>query len=172
MARSTITDADLAKVLGKHIKDICDVGYDTASDNHCAHFVSHVMGYHTGAVTCANLSWELRQAARKKGFNGATLRVDDVFKKCPEVGEWDKKKPALKTCLAFITKKSVVDVENKTMGAIPQKHIGIFCSNKIWHYSNSRNKDVSQTEAEFRKHYGSSSKAQETYQVYYGKFPE
>jgi hypothetical protein len=55
--------------------------------------------------------------------------------------------------------------------SVPRKHIGIYCDNKIWHYSNSKNKVISQTVAEFKKHYGSSSAALKTYQIYYGTFP-
>lgn len=172
MAKTTINTDDLTKVLGKHIKDICGIGYHTASDNHCAHFVSHMMEYHSGAVTCANLTWDLKQASKKKNLKGVTLRVDDLFKECPEVGEWDNKKATTKTCLAFITKKSAVNVKTKTMNTIPQKHIGIFCNNKIWHYSNSKNKVVSQTVEEFKKHYGSSANARKSYQLYYGNLPK
>ena len=39
------------------------------------------------------------------------------------------------------------------MDNVPKKHIGIFINGTIWHYSNSQHKVVTQTPAEFIKHY-------------------
>ena len=171
MPSTSISRSTLSEVLGMHIKEIFGIGYHSESVSHCAHFVSHVMGYHGSAVTCANYSWDLRQTAESKGLQGATLRVDDIFKRCPEVGEWSSKEVSLTKCLAFITKKSAVNIKKRQMAPIPRKHIGIFCDNRIWHYSNTRNKVVCQTVPDFKKHYGTSEIAQKTYQLYYGKFP-
>lgn len=171
IVKNIIDISSLRSFEGKSISDICDIGYHKFNDNHCAHFVSHVMGYNFGAVTCANLTLMLKQEAKKLNKKGATLRVDDVFKKCREVGKWEDKKPTVTACLVFIINKKNVNLKKKTMSNVPRKHIGIYCNNKIWHYSNSKNKVISQTAAEFKKHYGSSSAALKTYQIYCGTFP-
>ena len=49
-----LTEAYLRSLLGKHIRDICPLGYAANSDNHCAHFVAHVLGYHSG-ITCGTM---------------------------------------------------------------------------------------------------------------------
>lgn len=73
--------------------------------------------------------------------------------------------------LAFITNKSNVKLDPKHMGTNPKKHIGIFVNDKIWHYSNSKNKVVNQTVEDFKKHYGGSETALAQYKLYYGTFP-
>lgn len=172
MAKSNVDITALKKTRGKPIKDICDIGYDVSNDNHCAHFVSHIMEYEFGPATCSNLTWALKQAARTLKVKGKNVRVNSIFMKCPEVGEWGDKGDSLTSCLAFITKKSNVKTNPKHMGSIRQKHMGIFVNNQIWHYSNSKNKVVNQTVEEFKKHFGSSQLTLAEYQLYYGTFPK
>ena len=43
-----LTLATLNVYLGLHIGDICPVGFDNDGDNHCAHFVSHVLDWALG----------------------------------------------------------------------------------------------------------------------------
>ena len=136
MSKSSVDTAALKKTLGKHIKDICEIGYEVASDNHCAHFVSHIMLYEFGPATCSNLNWDLKQSAKKGKVKGKNIRVNEVFMKCPKVGEWSDKDESVTSCLAFITNKSNVKLDPKHMGTNPKKHIGIFVNDKIWHYSN------------------------------------
>ena len=40
-----LTEASLDALLGKHIREICALGYAADSYNHCAHFVSHVLDF-------------------------------------------------------------------------------------------------------------------------------
>jgi len=48
------------------------------NQNHCAHYVSHMMGYEFPGPTCKNFTW----ADKQKPAKGATIRVDDIFKQC------------------------------------------------------------------------------------------
>jgi hypothetical protein len=43
-----VTALDLNKFLGKNIDAICGNDYVDPHDNHCAHFVSHALGYDFG----------------------------------------------------------------------------------------------------------------------------
>src|SRR6185436_18101662 len=118
----------LSTYLAKTIGEICPNGYANAADNHGAHFVSHVMGY-GGGVTCLTMR-------RGTGFGG-NIRVQELFPRCPTVGTWDSRPATMTSCLVFITNASNVDVTKKTMNNVPRKHIGIYLSGLIYHYSNS-----------------------------------
>ena len=74
-----LLETTLQDYLGQHIRDICPIGYANDSDNHCAHFVSHVLGYQFGA-TC-------RTMKRGQGTPGS-IRVHEVFARCVGVGRW------------------------------------------------------------------------------------
>ncbi len=151
----TPTTADLQKYEGKHIKDICGNAYHNDSDNHCAHFVSHVLGFSFG-LTCKGMTG--------KGTKGASLRVHELFAKCPEVGKLADCKAA--ACLVFITKAGNVNLAQKVMSNVPQKHVGVYVDGTIWHYSNGRRMVVSQTPEAFSKHYPGAGFA-----LFYGVFP-
>ena len=147
---------EVTTYLGKNIKDICPNSFINNGDNHCAHFVSHVMGYSFG-FRCKGMTG--------KGTGvGASIRVNEVFAQCPRVGLWADKPAG--DCLIFITSTDNVNVDSKVMGTRPKKHIGIFCNNNVYHYSNSKDKVITQTAEEFALHYIGSS-----FQLYYGTFP-
>ncbi len=147
----------LTGFLGKHIKDICPNKYVSNSDNHCAHFVSHVMGYAFG-VTCRTMG--------QANGPGANIRVQEVFPKCPQVGTWATRPASLTKCLVFITNSANVKLSGKTLHNVPRKHIGIFCADLIWHYSNSQQQVVKQTPEQFSHHYPAPDNA-----MFYGTFP-
>src|SRR5262245_6788236 len=100
-----VTTADLDALLGHEITRICPIGYTNRNDNHCAHFVSHVLEYQFG-FTCRGM------------VNGpgtpATIRVHELFLRCPSVGAWDARPATLNRCLVFITKASNVNTATKT----------------------------------------------------------
>ncbi len=158
MANGTL---ELTKFEGKTISDFCDVGYVDAATNHCAHWVSHVMGYQFGA-TCKTM-----MHPKKAGATPGSIRVHEVFARCPEVGVWADKPAAVTTCLAFVTAKGNVNLKQKTMSNVPKKHVGIFDGTFVWHYSNTKDQVVKVTPADFQKHY-----AGKDITVFYGKFPE
>jgi hypothetical protein len=156
---STLTQTPTATALnafvGKHIKDICGCEFHGDAFNHCAHFVSHAMGFHFG-YTCKQQTG--------KGKIGANIRVHELFKQCPEVGEWKACKAT--SCLVFITAASNVNLKTKVMANVPKKHVGIYLNGTIWHYSNSKRKVVTQTPEEFSHHYPGKNIA-----LFYGTFP-
>ncbi len=134
-----VSAVDFNRFVGRNISDICGNGFADPNDNHCAHFVSNAMGYSFG-YTC-------KIASRGK-LPGVNLRVHEIFACCPTVGHWVDKPIALAACLVFVTNAGNVNVATKTMDNTPRKHIGVFIQGTIWHYSNSRQKVISQTPGE------------------------
>ena len=152
-----ITQQQLDGYLGKAIGQICQNAYASTADNHCAHFVSHVLGYKFG-VTC-------QMMGNGKG-PGATLRVQEVFPKCKSVGVWSLRPASLSTCLVFITRASNVTLASKVMANVPRKHVGILADGLVWHYSNSQQKVVRQTPSQFALHYAAPDNA-----MFFGALP-
>jgi hypothetical protein len=152
-----VSKADLDALLGQNISQICGNGYDAPNDNHCAHFVSHAASYAFG-TTCRSM---------KAGTQpGATIRVQELFARCPVVGRWDDRPASLLTCLVFVTAAGNVRIKQHQMDNVPRKHVGIFISGTIWHYSNSQHKVVTQTPEQFIHHYPGSDIA-----LFYGSLP-
>jgi hypothetical protein len=152
-----ITSQQLAGYLGKPIGDICQNGYTNVHDNHCAHFVSHVLGCRFG-VTC--------QIMGTGKTLGATLRVQELFPKCRSVGAWSLRPASLRTCLVFITHASNVNLASRTMANVPKKHVGIFADGCVWHYSNAQQKVVKESPAQFAQHYPAPDNA-----MFFGTLP-
>lgn len=152
-----ITQTQLTGYLGKSIGDFCKNGYTSVHDNHCAHFVAHALGYHFG-VTC--------QMMGNGNQPGATLKVHQLFPKCPSVGVWSLRPASLKTCLVFITRAANVNLPAKAIVNVPRKHVGIFADGFVWHYSNSQQKVVKQTPAQFKFHYPAPDNA-----MFFGSLP-
>jgi hypothetical protein len=154
-----MTELELDAYLEKHISDICHTGFTDNAVNHCAHFVSHALGLKFG-ITC-------RTMAHGEG-EAASIRVQEIFPHCPEVGTWNTLSANVRAGLVFITRSSNVNLEGKSMANVPRKHVGIFCGNqrKIWHYSNSKDKVICQTVEQFTRHYPSPDNA-----MFWGTFP-
>jgi hypothetical protein len=152
-----ITQQQLGSYLGKSIVQICPNGFGSPADNHAAHFVAHVLGYQFG-ITCQIVSHGKRP--------GASIRVQDIFPRCPVVGVWSLRPASLQTCLVFITRVANVNLATKAMSSVPRKHIGIFFGGTVWHYSNSQHRVVKQTPAQFALHYTAPDNA-----MFYGSMP-
>lgn len=148
----------LSNYLGKNIKDICTNGYHNNNDNHCAHFVSHVMGFSFGFL-CRMMTG--------KGNGGATIRVHELFAKCGSVGQWEDKPSQVSSCLVFVTSRANVDLKSRKMANVPKKHVGIYHNKEIYHYSNTQDKVIKQTVGLFSKHYRGNDIT-----VYYGELPK
>lgn len=152
-----ITAAQLNQRLGEPISKICPNGYADPNDNHCAHYVSHVLTFRFG-TTCRTM--------HAGSSPGANIRVQELFARCPQVGGWANHTEHVFQCLVFITDASNVDLTHKMMTNVPRKHVGIYVNGRIWHYSNSRSKVVSVTPEEFQHHYYGSNIA-----LFYGTMP-
>lgn len=162
--------SNISSYANKSIGDICPftLGKNN-SQNHCAHFVSHMMGYEFAGPTCKNFTW----ADKQKKDKGATIRVDDLFKKCLTKGLLKDKSAALTECLIFVTLASNVSKSGDTlvMGNHPRKHIGILTGGKVYNYSNSQNKVVADTLEVFKSKFtGAYKTSGTTVEFYYGKF--
>ena len=157
MGIDKLTTALLTKYEGQNISKICANGLTNNADNHCAHFVNHVLQLSFG-YNCTKQTGKKNQAGN--------VRVHETFAQCPKVGNWPDRDGTINKCYVFITYKSSVNLAQKKMTNRPKKHIGIYCNGSIWHYSNTRDKVVKQTPAEFAKHYKGSEFA-----LFYGTFP-
>jgi len=161
--------ADLANSLGKNIKDYCafSIGRNH-SENHCAHYVSHIMRYELAGATCKNATWADKQKAEK----GATIRVNDLFSASPEKGLLSNKPAAITECLVFATLASNVKTIglNLVMETHPKKHVGILSQGKVWNYSNTQNMVVADLLPIFQAKLSSAYKTTgTTVDFYYGK---
>lgn len=161
---------DLGRSLGKSIGHLCPFSLGKINNqNHCAHYVSHMMGYEFSGPTCKNFTW----ADKQKDAKGATIRVDDIFKNCTTTGLLSAKPASLTECLIFVTLASnITTVGSKlVMGNNPKKHIGILSKGNIWNYSNTNNKVVSDLSssfvAKFTRAYQTTGT---TVEFYYGNF--
>ncbi|WP_213998521.1 hypothetical protein [Arsukibacterium sp.] len=161
---------DIDTNLNQHISHLCpfSIGSNN-SQNHCAHFVSHVMGYEFPGPTCKNFTWDDKQKAEA----GATIRVDDIFKRSKETGLLEDKNAALTECLIFVTLASNVRMADGAlvMGNHPRKHIGILSHGKVWNYSNTGNKVVADNLEAFKTKFTNAYKTTgTTVEFYFGKF--
>ncbi|NVJ51265.1 MAG: hypothetical protein HWE11_12820 [Gammaproteobacteria bacterium] len=120
--------SQLENLVGQNITSICDGKFHQANHNHCAHFVSHVVGL-TFAFNCQQY----------QGGSGtpANIRVQEIFAECGLVGHWADADLS-QSQLIFVTRKSNVDLARKHMRNIPQKHVGVFCQGSVYHYSNTQ----------------------------------
>jgi hypothetical protein len=157
MSSGFIDADDLDALLGQGIDHICTVGFTSADTNHCAHFVSHVLGYQFGR-TC-------RHMANGSG-TAASIRVHELFPECPTVGRWQSRSSMLSQGLVFITNPANVDLAAKRMENVPKKHVGIFIGDVVWHYSNTQDRVIKQTATEFSRHYAPPDDG-----MFYGSLP-
>ncbi len=161
---------DIGRNLSKSIDAFCPFSIGkNRSQNHCAHYVSHIMGYEFTGPTCKNFTW----ADKQKPAKGATIRVDDLFKRSLNVDLLANKPAELTECLIFVTLDSnVKKVGNKlVMGNHPRKHIGILYQGKVWNYSNTNNRVVSDLLAIFITKFTNAYKTPSSnVEFYYGKF--
>src|SRR5687767_13446251 len=128
----------LSETLNKTIADLCKNKFTGAEENHCAHFVCHVLELDSG-YDCKT---------HKNGSHpGAGIRVQELFAECPQVGNWNNAPPGMN--IVFVTDKSNVDLTAHTMRNVPKKHVGIFSEGHVYHYSNKQDIVIRQTPADF-----------------------
>lgn len=163
------TPPPLNGFLGKTMSQICpfSIGKNKAQ-NHCAHFVSHVMQYDV-AETCKNFTLADKQAPGV----GATLRVDRIFNASTSVGAWNSRPPTFRTGLIFVTISGNVRRSGPRymLGDNPKKHIGIFVNGVVWHYGNSQDKVFADPEILFINKFTHAYRtAGQSVEFFYGAF--
>ena len=128
----------LSDTLDKTIAEFCRNNFNASADNHCAHFVCHVLELDRG-YDC--------KIHKNGGFPGACIRVQELFAACPEVGSWANAPSGIK--IVFVTDKSNVDLGAHTMRNVPKKHVGIFSDGFVYNYSNTQDRVVRQAPPDF-----------------------
>lgn len=148
----------LEATLGMTISDFCRNGFTDSDDNHCAHFVCHVLNIDSGYTCRAHMRGKQR---------GACLRVQELFERCPQVGPWGSQPQGM--CLVFVTDRANVDFSNHVMRNVPKKHVGIFSNGFIYNYSNVKDKVVKQEPAAFLDRFKATYGGNQA--LYFGSLP-
>jgi hypothetical protein len=88
-----------------------------------------MMGYEFPGPTCQNFTWADKQMTEKE----ATIRIDDIFKKCTKTGLLSAKPTSVDECLIFVTLASnVTNIKgNIIMGNNPKKTLVFFQKEKF-----------------------------------------
>lgn len=163
------TSVPLADAVGKHISHFCSFSLGKENDkNHCAHLVSHLLGYEF-AATCKNRTWDEKQEPQK----GASIRVNEIFEKSGDTGQWADRPPHLCACLIFVTRASNMSTAGHRlkMGSDEVKHVGIFINGMVWHYSNGSDAVVADTEQSFMAKFNSAyRRSGDPVEYFYGAF--
>ena len=128
----------LSETVNKTIADFCNNKFNGAAENHCAHFVCHVLELDLGYDCKLHMNGS---------HPGACIRVQELFAECPQVGNYNNAPQGIK--IVFVTDKSNVNLAAHTMRNIPRKHVGIFSDGHIYHYSNTQDKVIRQTPPDF-----------------------
>jgi hypothetical protein len=145
--------------LDKNIDRICGNNFVDPAANHCAHFVSHAMGF--------TFSFNCRQ--HTGGIDTpANIRVQEIFARCPSVGRWEDANVA-NAQLIFVIRKDAVNLATKTMQNIPEKHIGVYQNGYVYHYFNDEDKVVKQTVPDFFARYQAKYAGDQG--LFFGEFP-
>lgn len=152
---AVLTESVLNSYLGRSIAQICPHGYDGAQDNHCAHFVAHVLQLDFG-MTCGRLR-------RRPG--GANVRVQELFAQCPSSREVVEC-PSTGQGLIFVSDRRNFSGTPTQIENVRRKHVGVMSNGRVWHYSNTLRRVVVQTVGEFLSHYPRQDNA-----LWYGALP-
>ena len=146
---------NLETYLEQSVKDFCGKYGDVDdSENHCAHFVSHVLQLRIpGAALCSNVAGSgYSYEERRQGF---CIRVNQVFNSCKNRAYWNDKSLPSQVC--FIVATIEANVESKdplTIGTMKQKHIGFYSGGWVYNYGNKNDKVRKTSLANFKLHYG------------------
>ena len=134
----SVDAAFLAAFRDQTVEDFCAKSKEAGrfsvgdSDNHCAHFVSHALGFRFGALCLSEKYF---------GAEGRSMRVDEIFTWCPDRGPGASRPKTLDPCLIFATLKNNVMTPKKglvEMGQSRFKHVGIWLKGAAWNYHNGR----------------------------------
>lgn len=146
----------LDSYIGLSIAGICPCGFSNPGENHCAHAVSHILGFNFGYTCNLAVSYSpVTERIRLNAQQGASVRVQEIFPRCPEIGIWSERPERLAYALVFAVKGAGnVDVGAKSMINVRAKHVGVGNKDSVWHYSNSQDRWIFQSISAFSRHYG------------------
>ena len=144
--------------LGKTVVDFCGkYGSKGDSENHCAHFVSHVLQLRIpGAALCSNVGGSsYTYEERRTGF---CVRVNQVFNSCANRARWDDKNLPSDVCFVVATLEANIESSNPlTIGSMSKKHIGFYSGGHVYNYSNTADAVRKTPLADFKRHYGANT---------------
>jgi hypothetical protein len=142
--------------LGQSVSTWCGkYGAAGDDDNHCAHFVSHVLHLRIpGAALCSNVDGSTYSYEDRN--QGYCIRVNQIFNSCQGRVAWTSALDGASGCyLAVATiPENVTKQSPPTVGSMRKKHIGFFSCGSVYHYSNTRDKVIKVPIGEFKTHYG------------------
>jgi hypothetical protein len=149
MGQGVSLDVSLLKTWeGKSVEEFCTkFGKVGDKDNHCAHFVSHLLQLDRTAVSGAVLcTYNTRLGKNDKP--GYCIRVNEIYNHCQKLEAPDES-----GCIAYITLKTNIHRDGK-MFDNPTKHIGIYLAGVYWHYGNTLDKvRTYDSHAQWQNHY-------------------
>jgi hypothetical protein len=150
---------DMETFLDQAIDHICDNDFVDPELNHCAHFVSHALGFRF-AKNCSELG--------SGHGTPANVRVHEIFARCPHVGRWEDRDATVPQ-LVFVTRRNAVNLAQKRMDNIPEKHIGVYQNGFVYHYANNDDKVIKQTVDDFFARYQAQYAGDQA--LFFGEFP-
>lgn len=158
LAAVAASNAGLEAFLDKTIDDICpDYGSVGDALNHCAHFVGHAISLrYPGAALCSNVAGSTTPYADRA--NGVCIRVNEIFNRQSNRRYWDASIATGRYLIYATIPGNLSDGPPITMGSMSRKHIGFFVDGQVYHYSNTQDKVIKQTTAQFSNHYGATTK--------------
>jgi hypothetical protein len=146
----------LDSYIGQSVETFCGkYGKKGDSLNHCAHFVSHALSLRiVGSKLCSNVAGSTYNYQERS--QGYCIAVDQIFNNCINRCIFDIKTIPNGPCFIVATTNDNLssDAPPKLIVRTAARHIGIFCGNNVYHYSNSRDMVVKVSLQEFRNHYG------------------
>lgn len=150
-ATLVMNSAILEAYVGKTVEEICPLGFGKKgdADNHCAHFVSHVLQINESmgfGLTCAGMV----SMGKKNRAAGGCIRVNNIFNNCDDLAS-----PCETGCLVYYTVPG--NMSKGVMGSMSNKHVGIYYNGYVFNYGNT-NDAVRKDPPEARiHHYGKST---------------
>ena len=155
----TISLATLRTYVNKPMGDICLNGFTDPGQNHCAHFVSHVLNIQYGALCNVMSSGPRAQSA--------TIRVNEIYNRLSNKGPWASKPSSADGLLIFVTSARNVSRAN-VMAAVPRKHVGIHWGGQVFNFANAQHKVVEETVAAFHTRIQAAYSADNDVSLFYG----
>lgn len=129
----------LEGTVGKRIDKFCQtVLASKHADNHCAHFVSHMLDYNiTGTASCKTHTWDDKHNDK---IIGASIRVNEIYNHINTLNKHPiSDKACYKPGLVFVTQEKNMRIDGD-MGSGKFKHIGILIGSWVYHYGNTADK--------------------------------